>query len=311
MEEEVKSFKDLSSPIEEVDYSDEENTDQIRSLGFSDDDILEIYGDDGKKLDEIYHKEYDRAMKLAEDLTDEEPIPPYDLEPLEETRAENPFEDTSSVASSEEDLSPEQLRELARFGLSWQNAFARDPVGTLRLLINSNLYTPEEKERLADELAGALTGDTQTVDFNPREYEPETELERALLPSYDWLTAGPYAVQQALLQRDMEIRYTYAHLSAINEKLDALARLLEVEIPAFNVEPVFQYMQKNPQKTVEEAVREVYGNEVRKKSKVEKQKQKERPDTLRQQSASNTVNTKPKTIQEMYRLAGVLLGEET
>lgn len=293
-------------PEESTELRDDENIERVRELGYDDNDILNLYRDDEETLKRFFSDDIEEGETETEQ--------PRGGSGEEKTEPDQEEEKEEKDAGDLENLSEEQIRELAKLGASWQNAFVRDPVNTTLMLLQSDIFTPEQKRVLMERLEGIENQESENVlleNFDPEEYEPETDLERVLVKNYNWLVQGPQYVSSALLQRDTEIRYTFAELAALKEQVRALSSLLNATMPEFQAEQVFKYINQHPETTIEEAVKEIYGKKLAKEEKILRQKNKARPESLKQMSNNmNGDEKKPKTIYEMYRIAGLLLDQE-
>lgn len=175
------------------------------------------------------------------------------------------------------DAEMEELKKLADFGRQWQQAFATDPDGALLQLLKSDAFTDEKRAALVQQVQDEAN--SKAANSKVEEYEPLTPIEEAVKERWSWLTDGERIVSEALEFRDRELQATYAAAEAVNAKVDALASILEVALPDFDLQAILTDFNTKPEGSVKDAVGRIYRTKLKDLGKVEKQKRVERPDT--------------------------------
>jgi hypothetical protein len=260
-------------PVEPNLAGNQEDPEKLRAYGFTEEEIAELTGNAPAAV-------VDKEIVL-------ETAPVIDTP--------NPTE--SPLSSTE----LETLKAQAQFGKSWADAFESNPTQAMLSLLNSEAFKPEQKAAFVEQFSKSVAPPAPVVD--PTTYEPQSELEKALMPQLDWVTGGKAAVTQALASRDRDIEYTFAHNAAIEEKVDALLSIMGVSLPAFDVKGAFDAFAKSPESNLRDVVRNGYGAQVRAAAEIAKQKKVERPDSLRNVSGGVKSAPMPKSMAALYGIA--------
>lgn len=276
---------DENEDIEDVDVSsggqDEEgeDLDKLRSVGWTD-ELMEAHGITVE------------SVKPSPATPEPEPVAEEVAPPV------NP------------DIDIEALKQEAEFGRQWQEAFVRDPQNAVLTILNSPAFSNEAKAAIVASLSTQLPQEQGGTAFDVSAYEPQSDLEKVLLPAYDWVTRGEQVVAEALAQRDEDVRLTYAYASALEAKLSAIEALLDTKLPDFDSKAAFSLFAQNTNVSLNDAVKQTYGKTLEEFVKIEKQKKAPRPSTPRNQGVAPAHSAKVENMMDAWKLAGAMLGED-
>lgn len=278
MEDEIE---DVEDPIENPD-SEQEDVGRLKEAGFSDEDLASF----GIKVEQVDGVKVEESSPVV-------------------------AEDAPVTNSQQLETNTDELQQLAAFGKQWQDAFLRDPKQAALSILNTEAFTPEMRQAIIENLSTSIPKTDENA-FNPSTYEPQSDLEKALLPALDWVNNGERIVSEAIAQRDEDIRTVYAQAVGLEQKLNAIVQLLDAKLPDFDMNESFALFTQNTAITLEDAIKQTYGRKLEEFTKLEKQKKTQRPETLRNTgSATKSSRVKPgMSMYDAWQETGAMMGVE-
>jgi hypothetical protein len=171
-----------------------------------------------------------------------------------------------------------------------QEAAARDPVGVVRHLATTLLgRDPALMQQFMSALGGQAPAAEPASRFDAAKYEPESDLERELLPNIDFIRQGPQYMQQvihAVKTANEGLDEVYFDTLGMGERLAALEEHLGLDTEAFDQKAFIEALRKQPNADPKKLARETYGKAVRDKHAAKKQAGAARPETPRSGSGA-------------------------
>lgn len=231
-------------------------------------------------------------------------------EPVREKAEElQKAEDDAAQEDAEEEGEPEADDEQSKL-LDWakrfRDGFTRDPAAMLAAMLkDAAMGDPTFAQRVLDQ-AGVAAPPSGDGDVSLADYEPESDLEKVILPHMDFVTQGRKAIAEiAEVLRDHAVTrdMLYARSELVADRLEALERALGISVPddlslGKYVTPEVVSSQDHFQKA-----RQKYVAQLKKLHSVASQKRDVvRPDTLRGRSAAGeSERAKPKDFAAIWR----------
>jgi hypothetical protein len=197
-------------------------------------------------------------------------------------------------------LTAAQLEKIA-LGEYLQEVVAKDPLSLVRDMIANGLIDPTT--------LGEVYTPPPAVEFDPATYEPTSELERALLPQWEFIQNAPKIIAEQVAARDADIVTTYSVASRNEILVEAIAEMLGLEVPEFNLEEIQHqfHSSTDPNIRLGDVIKNVYGKKVKKSIDIAKQRTKPRPDTPRSTPGVKGGIPEIKTIEDARRAAVLTL----
>jgi hypothetical protein len=184
----------------------------------------------------------------------------------------------------------------AEFGRSLERMFSQDPAGTLaHLAAQAQQDDPAVLEALKAKLGLSGPGEPEAEPFDPKTYEPASDMEAAVLQKWgviDGLPAFQEAVQSDLATVALQAR-------ANQDLLQAVLAVTGHKLPVLDQGAVVAHMQTK-RVDLATAYDAVYGQPLKAASEVARQVTKARPTTLRSGSGAVGSPPKAKSIMDVW-----------
>ncbi len=227
---------------------------------------------------------------------------------------------TTEDKPAEPQAADDDTTRYASFGRSWETAFTNDPVGSMiRLAEALESSSPGVKAQVLAALGGATTAAPESAPAAQRpELVPTSEIEEAILPHLAHIQKlgdviasterlGEIATRSDNIENDM-IGLSIV-MRAQQDLLNAYLRdVAGLDLPRFDAQEVFGHLNTNPKATLEDAYNQVYGAKLAQAVAVAKQRQTERPKTLRNGSGGTQTRRKVRSLMEAWDEVGREIG---